>query len=115
VGIHPTAAQVLAWCVGFTVLELEKLRRRFITAPQLNCLEEIPFPFEEDFKISEPEGAQYAVHTEAAMISDFPFFFGQMPLEVEVRNFYAFAHIDGKGEKTVYRLFASSLMCMIKQ
>jgi hypothetical protein len=38
------------------------------------------------------------------MISDFPFFFGQMPLEVEVRNFYAFAHIDGKGEKTVYRL-----------
>jgi hypothetical protein len=44
-----TAAQVLAWCVVFTVLELEKLRRRFITAPQLNCLEEIPFPFEEDF------------------------------------------------------------------
>jgi hypothetical protein len=27
-----------------------------------------------------------------------------MPLEVEVRNFYAFAHIDGTGAKTVYRL-----------
>jgi hypothetical protein len=85
-------AFIQAWCTVFTTLELEKLRRRWIVEPHLNDYQESKVKHAyATFPLSLIETAILAVLQEGAMVTDFPFYFGQFPLAEEAQPFYGFA------------------------
>lgn len=87
---------ILAWCLVFTVIEALKMRRRLITAPELN--EGVMSEGFDDIEIAQPETATLAVCMDTAFTMDFPWWFGQFPLPVECQRFYGFKHRSSAGK-----------------
>ena len=75
------------WCRVFTVTEVEKHRRRLISEPMLNYADYDPG----SVHLATAQDILNGVGHHKAMIHDFPWFYGQMPIPLEARSFYCFA------------------------
>jgi len=82
--------QVRCWCTTFTVTEEEKKRRRLITEPWLNDILLDCMMGLEPLQLPTLEVILARAHAPAAMISDYPWFYGQMPIPDDVGLFYCF-------------------------
>jgi hypothetical protein len=86
---------IRCWVNVFCVMELEKMRRRIIAEPFLNdvCYEAW------SLLLAMPgvEEQLAAIHYEGATVADYPWFYGQMPLEPAAMLFFGFlAWHEGK-------------------
>lgn len=81
---------IRAWCVVFSVLEVQKGRRRLITEPMLNKV----FVEAGGVELPTVEGLCARVLAPAAVITDFPWWYGQLALEENARRYYGFQWWD---------------------
>ena len=82
-----SAEDILAFCRVFSVNETAKQRRRWIVEPLVNWTnDEVTWMS----LTTTEETCQFAKH---AILHDFPWFYGQFPIPVEVQGFYGFIHM----------------------